>query len=472
MIRLFPQSLSLRLFVVLAVALLLAQLLSAYLHFQDRGQILYHTAGADSAERIAGIVRLLDPLSPEERKRTVTALDMPPLRVRLDQPPWPEEDLSGLNDRANLMHRVLHTYLGKERPIRVMIHEVSSGRRFEQPDATMLHNQVHHRERGMHRRMTGPGVFLGGGVSFLTQVRLQDGAWVTFDHQLPEEVFAWPKKLMLSLAVLLISVIGVTLIAVRLLTRPLSQLSQAAHELGRDINRPPLVESGSIEVRNAARAFNTMQSRLVRFVQDRTRILAAVSHDLKTPITRMRLRVEMLEDDALQEKFCGDLKDMHTMVQSALDFMRGMDSDELSQPIDINALLESIQVDAAESGRNMNIEGRGYSPFYGRPLALKRCIHNLLENSFKYAGEASVKVEDGNERLAIRITDEGPGIPEAELEKVFEPFYRLEDSRSQETGGTGLGLSIARNIARSHGGELVLKNRAKGGLEAVLKLPR
>lgn len=471
--RLRPTSLSLRLFLVLAIVLLVAQLFSAFLHFQERGHILYHTAGLSSAERIAGIVRLLDPMTPVERQRAVAALDVPPLRVRLEQPAWPEASTSELSHAA-LLERLLRAHLDKDRPVRIFVRDTRAPVAL-QTDVMPIHAHnrlpfnMHHQ---MHERMMGFSFFLAGGVSFLTQVRLQDGTWLTFDHQVPDELFAWPWKLLWSLVALLISVIVVTLIAVRWLTRPLNTLAQAADELGRNINRPPLEEKGSSEVQRAARAFNTMQARLVRFFRDRTRMLAAISHDLKTPITRMRLRAEILEGKEVKDKFQYDLDEMETMVQGALDFMRGMDSDESAQAVDMNALLESLQADAEEAGRQMEIEGVVQSPYVGRPLALKRCLSNLIDNAFKYGAKATVRVEDIPEGLRIRIADEGPGIPEAELEPVFQPFYRLEDSRSRHTGGTGLGLTIARNIAQAHGGTLILQNRAEGGLDAVMSLPR
>jgi len=233
-----------------------------------------------------------------------------------------------------------------------------------------------------------------------------------------------------------------------------------------------LPEKGPEEVSRAARAFNTMQARLARYIRDRTRVLAAMSHDLKTPITRLRLRAELLEDPQARAKFTKDLDEMESMVGATLDFLRGQESGEAVQPVDIGALLESLQADLAEIGGTVRIEGAVRSPFPGRPQALKRCLANLLENAVKYGKSAGVTVDDDGARLEIRIRDEGPGIPPEELEKVFAPFYRVEGSRSRETGGTGLGLAIAKSVAEAHGGSLVLRNRAEGGLEAMLVLPR
>jgi len=231
-------------------------------------------------------------------------------------------------------------------------------------------------------------------------------------------------------------------------------------------------EKGPLEVARAARAFNTMQSRLIGYIRDRTRILAAMSHDLKTPITRLRLRSELLDDPQLRAKFTRDLEDMESMVGATLDFLRGLENGEPVKPVDIMALLESLQADLRETGGTVEIEGATATPYPGGPQALKRCLGNLIENAVKYGQSARIRVDDNDARLEIRIQDQGPGLPPAELEKVFEPYYRVEGSRSRETGGTGLGLTIARGIAEAHGGSLVVRNRAERGLEAVLVLPR
>jgi signal transduction histidine kinase len=215
-----------------------------------------------------------------------------------------------------------------------------------------------------------------------------------------------------------------------------------------------------------------MQGRLSRFIADRTRIFTAMSHDLKTPITRLRLRTELLDDEALRAKFSKDLEDMETMVAQTLDFMRDASASERVQRVDFMALLESLQTDYQDTGNAVEIEGRIEHPYSGRPLTLRRCLTNLVDNAIRYGKRATLRAEEGADRVTIRVLDEGPGIPEQELEHAFEPFFRGESSRSRETGGTGLGLGIARNIARAHGGDLTLKNRPGGGLEANLTLPR
>ena len=234
----------------------------------------------------------------------------------------------------------------------------------------------------------------------------------------------------------------------------------------------PLQERGARELKRATRAFNAMQERLNRYLDSRTRVLAAMSHDLRTPITRLRLRVESIEDEALRARCVEDLDEMTRMVSGALSLFRGLNDDEAAVAVDINALLDELQRRYGEINANVTIDGRAAAPFSGKPLALKRCLGNLVDNALQYGGNATIAVTDSDDELTIRVLDDGPGIPEAELDRVFEPFYRLESSRNRATGGTGLGLSIARDVAQAHGGSLTLANRSSGGLEAKLVLPR
>jgi len=278
-------------------------------------------------------------------------------------------------------------------------------------------------------------------------------------------------RLALTLAVLLATVIAISLVAVRWVTGPLSVLADAAEKLGENINRPPIPEAGPAEVQRAARSFNAMQQRLSRSMAERSRVLTAMSHDLKTPITRMRLRTDMLEDEAVREKFERDLAEMEQMVTQTLEFMRDATDTEPVQRVDVMALLESLQGDYEDMGKAVRISGRVSRPLAARPVALRRCLTNLVDNGIRYGVRATIDVAEEAGRVVVRVLDEGPGIPEAELERAFEPFFRGDASRSRETGGFGLGLGIARNIARAHGGDLVLQNRAEGGRAAILTLP-
>ena len=467
-----PQSLFGRLLLFLTGGLVLAQLLSAAILLQDRDQALYHAIGGHVAQRIVAIVNLLDDLDETERQRLVTALDLPPTRLSLDLP-WQTETTPDERYHTTLFRALLKRQLGPDRPFQLEINDDLPPPPDERPRwLAPAQSPPPPREwAGQPPRWRRHAMMLGL-RNFVVQVRLRDGATVTFQQVLPEDVIAWPVRLLLILLVLLVSVAVLAALAVRALTRPLAVLADAAGELGRDIRRPPLTETGPLEVRRAARAFNTMQERLIRYIGDRDRILAAVSHDLKTPITRLRLRTELLDDSPLREKFLADLDEMQRMTQAALDFLRGGEDSEPIAPVDLNALLQSLQEDAEDLGHEVGILGIVLQPLRCRPLALKRCLTNLVDNALKYGQRAEIAVADTPARLRLIVRDYGPGIPTTELEKVFEPFYRLESSRSRDTGGTGLGLGIARNIARAHGGELTLRNHPQGGLEAVLELPR
>jgi signal transduction histidine kinase len=257
----------------------------------------------------------------------------------------------------------------------------------------------------------------------------------------------------------------------RSITRPLSDLARAADSVGRDSRPAQLEERGARELRDAARAFNTMQDRLRRYLDSRSRVLAAMSHDLKTPLTRLRLQVEALDNPAMQLRIGRELDEMESMVREALSLFRGLDDGEPAAPLDVDALLTKIRSEFHDMSAEVTVNGHAQQAYTGKPQALKRCLTNLVANAVKFGTRADVVVEDGSE-LIIRVRDHGPGIPPAELERVFEPFYRLESSRNRDSGGTGLGLSIARDIAQAHGGSLTLSNLPTGGLEATLRLPR
>jgi signal transduction histidine kinase len=460
-----PTTLSGRLILTLLIGLLSAQLAGALILLRDRASVIYQTSGLGAAQRIAGIVQVLDRLDADARAKLLPALNSPQLRVRLiaHPPSLPEanEDMHAFHLQTMLMH-----LLGENRAVQVAL--------VEPMRVTEVPRRDEHRGYGRRPPRFGPMAeyFPRHGVAFAVNAQLADGSWASFEYGLSGEPFAWPWRLLLTLAVLLVSVIALTLLAVRWLTRPLAVLATAADTLGRDLHRPPLPEEGPAEVQRAAAAFNTMQARIRGYLRERERMLAAVSHDLRTPITRLRLRTELIPDEALREKFDRDLAEMEAMTAAALEFLRGAGSDEAVQPVDVMALLESLQQDMQEAGHEVVVQGQALVPYPARPLALKRLLTNLIENAIKYGARARVSIKDEPTQLRIVIADEGPGIPDNQLEHVFEPFYRLEESRNRETGGVGLGLAVARDIARAHGGDLELRNRAEGGLEAILSLPR
>jgi signal transduction histidine kinase len=303
-------------------------------------------------------------------------------------------------------------------------------------------------------------------------VTLPDGDRVAFRTFSPRGPPPFARHFIIELGLLTVMLSIVLYAMTRTITRPLGDLAKAADAVGRGTAVQPLQERGARELKRATRAFNAMQERLNRYLDSRTRVLAAMSHDLRTPITRLRLRVESIEDEALRTRCVEDLDEMTRMVRGALSMFRGLNDEEATVAVDLDALLQELQRRYGEVNASVAIEGRAAAPLAGKPLALKRCLGNLVDNALQYGEHATIAVADSADQLTIRVLDDGPGIPEAELERVFEPFYRLENSRNRATGGTGLGLSIARDVAQAHGGSLTLANRSSGGLEAKLVLPR
>lgn len=433
MIQWVSLSLFRRMVGILLLGLVLAQILDRAIHLYQHHQITEKYRQTESARRIADRIRLLSALKPETQQAVIEQLH--DADIQLAKNPKKHHWTGESNDpKFKLFRSTLNTLLRHQPPIGITLTETI-------PNSLVLY------------------VYLKNHNTLILKTNLIPSA--------EEDPSVW-----LHLVIIIVALMGFSLVAVHWVTRPLQQLANAAEELGNDIHRPPLDENGPIEVSRAAHAFNTMQSRLIRHIQDRTQLLAAISHDLKTPITRLRLRTELLDDNHTRERFQKDLNEMESMVMATLDFMRGVDQQEAFQPVDMMALLESLQADAAEMQEQVTIQGTLQSPYIGKPTALKRCISNLLDNAFKYGRTAMLLVDDSEKWLTIRILDQGSGIPKDQMEKVFAPYYRLETSRNRDTGGTGLGLSIAQDIAHAHGGHLSLDNIPAGGLEAILTLPR
>ena len=304
------------------------------------------------------------------------------------------------------------------------------------------------------------------------RIRLNDGSWL--DIAVRDRLHGPPRLIAFVgvIAIVALGLAGLAILISRRVTAPLGRFSAAATRLGTDVEAPPMDESGPTEIREAAEAFNQMQLRIRRFVDDRTRMLAAISHDLRTMLTRFRLRAEYIDDDEQRGKALSDLTEMQGMLDATLSFARDDASAEPRTSVDLSSLLQTLCDDLADAGQAVAYDGPHRITIECRPAALGRAIANLIDNAVKYGGEAEVGLSDGAEEVEIRIADRGPGIAEADREKVFAPFHRIEQSRSRETGGTGLGLALARNIVRGHGGDITLEDREGGGLVARVALPR
>ncbi|AIB37059.1 MULTISPECIES: ATP-binding protein [Pseudomonas] len=305
---------------------------------------------------------------------------------------------------------------------------------------------------------------------FQAHLNLADGSPITIDVRpaaLP--VAYWlPVVLVLQLALLL----GCTWIAVRLAIRPLTRLARAVETLDPNAHPTPLDEQGPTEVAHAAAAFNEMQKRIAEYLKERMQILAAISHDLQTPITRMKLRAEFMEDSAERDKLWSDLGEMEHLVREGVAYARSVHgATETSHRINLDAFLDSLVFDYQDMHKQVSLTGKSAVVFDTRPHALRRVLVNLVDNALKFAGSAELEVgSTADGELSIKVLDRGPGIAEDELVQVMQPFYRVESSRNRGTGGTGLGLAIAQQLAVAIGGSLTLSNRPQGGLCAEIRL--
>ena len=467
-LRAWPQSLLGRLIAASVVAVLVAQAAGLVLIAQERERFVLQSSVREWTRRITETTLMLAPMAAAERAAALEQLALPHGSYR--HRGGPRGSYRGAPDpslgfvRVPLLTDFEESLRGELAAALGPGYEVSVERTLDasRPAVALPAPFFEARELAAHQstaqRYDVSVRFPDGDVVLYRVVRMPGGALL-------------PRSLLVNLTLLLVVLVIALYVTARTITRPLSALARSAESLGRDARPSVLPERGARELRHAARAFNTMQDRLRRYLDSRSRVLAAMSHDLKTPLTRLRLQVETLENPALQVRIGKELDEMEGMVHEALALFRGLDDGEPAVPVDINALLASLAERFTETGAAVSVSGRALEPFTGKTQALKRCLTNLISNALNFGGRAAIIVEDGAE-LAIRVRDAGPGIPVAELERVFEPFYRLESSRNRAGGGTGLGLAIARDIAQAHGGSLTLANLLPGGLEAALILPR
>jgi len=306
----------------------------------------------------------------------------------------------------------------------------------------------------------------------LVSLQLNDGGWLNFAVPINVTSHFWSMRFWLSMAVMILAVVIFAAIVVHHLIKPLRLFVRAANRFGLDVEAPALPETGPREVREATRAFNDMQHRIRRMIDSRTHMLAAISHDLRTPITLLRLRAEFIEDEDERGKTMATLDEMESMIAATLAFARQDAETEESRRVDLGALIESICNDMGDVGHAVAFDPPETLTLECRPTALRRALSNLIENAVKYGSGARVRLAEKPNSIEVLIEDAGPGIPPEELERVFEPFYRMETSRNRMTGGVGLGLSVARTVVHAHGGEIHLSNRPEGGLRVSIDLPR
>jgi signal transduction histidine kinase len=426
----WPRTLASRLSLIFLIGLLLAQSLSFGAQYYERYQSAKNTMLGNLQTDVSTSIAILDRLPGEER------------------PAWLER-----------LARKNYGYL---------LSEGDPGTPIEPGDVpvavTSITDAIGERYPLTFTDIPGPKKHFQG------HLRLSDGSPVTIDVR-PAMVplSPWLPAVLLGQLALMIAC---TWLAVRIAVRPLTRLANAVETLDPNAHPINLDESGPTEVVYAARAFNTMQARIAAYLKERMQLLAAISHDLQTPITRMKLRAELMDDCTEKDKLWNDLSEMEHLVREGVAYARSIHgSTEESRRTNMDSFLESLVFDYQDMGKQVNLVGKSAAVIDTRPHALRRVLVNLTDNALKFAGAAEVWVEANKGSLAITVMDRGPGIADAELAQVLQPFYRVENSRNRDTGGTGLGLAIAQQLAMALGGSLTLSNREGGGLCAELKLP-
>ncbi len=478
MTRFLPKSLFGQTLLILLLGLVVSHAIGAWIYAGAREQAVRAIGGFAAAQRVANLSRLVEDAPPDWRPRMVAALSDPTFRVALaTQPP------AQLPADADGAAKVIEDYVRQQLPdradrqVRAAVFAPTG-----LPGGPPFGPQFDHRPPpgpmggmgmggmgGMMHQMMGPdfGVWRGLQVA----VKLSDGQWLSFATTLPQGAPSVSWQFIISMALMGVIVVAVSVWAVRRVTAPLGMLSAAADRLGRDVAAEPLAETGTSEMQRAARAFNRMQERLRRLVESRTQMLAALSHDLRTPLTLLRLRTEEVADTNERDKMLATIAEMDEMIGTTLASARDEVRAEPRRRVDVAALLASVVDDMADAGLPVTMAPAAPQIHDCQPGALKRAITNLLDNAVKYGTRAQAAISTTAKAIEITIDDDGPGIPEAELPRVFQPFYRVEESRNRDTGGTGLGLAIAQSIVQAHGGELTLANRPGGGLRATITLP-
>ena len=472
--RFWPNTLISQMILILLAGLVVSHVIAGWIYTSDRTRVARAIGGYAAAQRIANLAHLIDEAPPEWRIRLIAVAADPRLRISLSSQPPPATtqatDAADLPIRAYLLDQLPDALAAK---LHVLVTRPAGPPPVGQATSAVVHRMQGAGPHGPN--LHGPGPGMPGPPHWRriqVTVQLTDGQWLSFNLGLPDAAPTTSWQFLIAMGVMSGIVVLACVWAVRRVTAPLGIVTRAAERLGRDVNARPIAETGSAEMRQAAQAFNDMQARLQRLLRNRTTMLAALSHDLRTPLTLLRLRIEGLRETEERDRMLASIETLDSMVDATLRFARDASAPEARRRTDLTSLLASIVDDMADAGMPVTMEPADAVVLECQPGGLRRAVTNLLDNAVKYGQRAHLELQASADWIRIVIDDDGPGIPDAELLNVFEPYRRLEQSRSRGTGGTGLGLAIAQTIADAHDGRITLANRPGGGLRAVLDLPR
>ncbi len=463
--RFLPDSLAAWALIIVIGGLVVAEVATVGVILQNRALNARMNVFFHLAERVWSLSRAIAAEPASSRADLAGALSTPTLQVSVADKPIAASKGASDDDIAEL-EDVLQTRLGDSG-----VTEVDVGRGPAIADPGAMPDPPGDDAGPLERFLSDIEQHPVRDDAYLVSVQLGNGSWANFTVPMAPSPRLWSDNTMLATMAVIALVLAGSIWALRRLTAPYALLANAAERLGRDINAESLPERGPSEVRAAAHAFNLMQARLRRFIGDRDQLVAAISHDLRTPVTRLRLRAEFVEDTDQRARMLADLDDIEAMTCSVLAFASDSAQPEAREQIDLISLTESLCADLPGVTLDLAPDLPPRLKCLAGPVGLRRAIANLVDNAVKYGGAARVSLVLDGAAVHIAVDDDGPGIPPEEVEPVFRPFRRLESSRNRETGGTGLGLTIARSVARAHGGDVTLANRTEGGLHAEIVLP-
>ena len=456
LVRMLPQSVGGQLLAMLLLALAVTQGLGLVLLTDERNRAVRVALGLEAAGRAANVVLLLDDAPADLRPEILRSANSP--LVRFEVRPDPEATHSS-PDAAPFLNQIRQILGQPEREVVADIHALDL-------TPVAIPEDVPASMRSMHQAMMAAHA---EPIELTLSIRLAGGDWLNVRTMFLRPGLQLSPKALVPLALMVMAVALVAWGTARRVVRPMRALAVGADRLGRGLDANPLPLTGPSEVRATTQAFNRMQDRLTRFVTERTHMLAALSHDLRSPLTAMRLRIEMLDETEDSVRLKALVAEMQAMVEETLEFARSVAKTEPAASVDLVDLLGDLVADVG--GDRATLAPSSHLTATIRPHALNRALRNLIDNAVRYGGVADVTVAQEPGCAVISVADKGPGLPEDQLEAVFEPFVRLEASRNRDTGGAGLGLAITRTIIQAHGGTVQLRNRSGGGLIAIVRLP-
>ncbi|MGI0119094.1 ATP-binding protein [Zooshikella sp. RANM57] len=460
--NLFPRKIASQLILLILIALIAAQVISTIIIGQRQVKKISQNFINEFEYRLNQINQLLPTLDEQQQRLVLNASSTGIIHFSLAEEPVISKTVG--HWRPTFKHPPKKLFIWHQEPC------YFHGGVFCDPKAVALSERI---KESMNWSVMNQEIFSSSKVTHIVSFQVADNQWLNAALLPPPPISAlWTNRTITFLVICGLIMIAVVTAITHHITSPLRLLSEYAHRFGRGESLPPLPPQGTIELQETIKAFNEMYTRIQRFTNDRTQLLAALSHDLRTPITSLALRLEFLPDCEDKDRMLLTLKEMQHMVETTLTHVRVLADTEQFQSVDLASLISSVATDLIDLGMSIQVNLDKHITAKCKPIALRRALRNLLENAVRYGEQAQVDLSETEHYIKIRVTDHGPGIPQEKINEVLKPFFRLEGSRNSNSGGIGLGLTITKDIIQNHGGQLILNNLSPKGLEAIIKLPK